>query len=56
MANENKIKVVQNTEERFKESSGIYFAKYTGLSVKQATDLRKKFKENSVDFIVTKIH
>ena len=54
MANENKIKIVQNTEERFKESSGIYFTKYTGLSVKQATDLRKKFKENLVDFIVTK--
>ena len=54
MANENKIKVVQNTENRFKESSGIYFTNYSGLNVKQATDLRKKFKENSVDFIVTK--
>ena len=49
MANENKIKIVKNIEERFKESSGIYFTKYTGINVKQATELRSKFKSRSVD-------
>lgn len=54
MANDNKIKTVKDTEERFKESTAIYFTKYTGMDVKQATALRRKFKENSVDYIVTK--
>ena len=54
MANENKIKIVKNIEERFKESSGIYFTKYTGINVKQATELRSKFKSSSVDYVVTK--
>ena len=54
MANENKIKVVKNIEKKFKESSGIYFTNYTGLNVKQATDLRKNFRDNSVDYVITK--
>ena len=54
MANDIKIKVVKDTEERFKESTAIYFTKYTGMDVNQATALRRKFKDHSVEYIVTK--
>ena len=52
--NENKIKTVELAEERFKNSSGIYFTNYTGMSVVQATDLRKQFRKNNVQFTVVK--
>ena len=54
MANENKIKTVELAEERFKNSTGIYFTNYTGMNVAQATELRRKFREKNVKFNVTK--
>ena len=54
MANENKIKIVEAAEERFKNSPGIYFTKYTGIDVKTITELRKSFRQNNVDYMVTK--
>ena len=54
MPNENKIKIVKKIEEKFKNSSGLYFTKYTGMNVAQATKLRKSFKENSVEYRVSK--
>ena len=54
MPNLQKIQIVEETTQRFKESSGIYFTKYTGTNVIQDTDLRKKFKEKSIKYIVTK--
>ena len=52
--NENKIKIVEAAEQRFKNSTGIYFTNYTGMNVDQATELRKQFREKNVQFIVTK--
>ena len=54
MPNENKIKIVKNIEEKFKNSSGLYFTKYTGMNVTQATKLRKIFRENSVEYKISK--
>ena len=54
MPNQIKLKIVEETQKKFENSSGIYFTKYTGLNVKQATNLRKKFKESSVEYVVTK--
>ena len=54
MATEQKINVVKNTTEKFKNSSGIYFTKYTGMNVDQATKLRRNFREKSVEYKVTK--
>ena len=54
MANENKIKIVEAAEQRFKGSPGIYFTNYSGMSVVQATELRKKFREKNVEFTVVK--
>ena len=54
MPTEQKIDIVKNTTERFKKSSGIYFTSYTGIDVQTITNLRKSFRENKVEFVVTK--
>ena len=54
MPNKDKINVVQQTTDRIRNANGIYFTKYTGLDVKKITDLRKSFRENNVEFVVTK--
>ena len=54
MPTEQKINIVKDTTEKFKNSSGIYFTKYTGIDVKTITDLRKSFRDKDVDYIVTK--
>ena len=54
MATENKIKIVEASEQRFKNSPGIYFTNYTGMNVVQATELRKQFREKNVQFTVVK--
>ena len=47
MANENKIKIIEAAEERFKNSPAIYFTNYTGMNVQQATELRKQFRDKN---------
>ena len=54
MPNESKINIVKDTSEKIKNSSGIYFTKYSGIDVPTITKLRKSFRENDVDFTVTK--
>ena len=54
MANQKKINIVNVMEGRFNNSQGIYFTKYTGLSVPEITKFRKLCTENSIDFTVTK--
>lgn len=54
MPNEHKINIVKDTSEKIKNSSGIYFTKYSGIDVPAMTKLRKSFRENDVDFTVTK--
>ena len=54
MPNENKIKTVKEIEQKFKDSSALYFTKYSGMNVAQATKLRRSFTENSVEYKVTK--
>ena len=54
MPNQNNIKVVKELEDKIKGSSALYFTKYTGMNVAQATELRKEFKNNSVEYKVSK--
>ena len=54
MANQKKIDIVDSTAQRFENSKGIYFTKYTGLDVPSITSLRKSFSNNSVQFNVIK--
>ena len=49
-----KIDKVDQSTSRLKEASGIYFASYTGMDVKQATELRKLCRETNVDYSITK--
>ena len=46
--------VVRNLTEKFKNSSALYFTKYTGMNVEQANEIRSNFKDNNVDYIVSK--
>ena len=48
MANQQKIDTVAQTTDRFKKSQGVYFTKYTGMSVPQITTLRKAFSNNGL--------
>ena len=54
MPNVKKIELVDQLTEKIKASSALYFAKYTGMSVEQASHLRQSFTDNSVEFIVSK--
>ena len=54
MPNENKIKTVKEIEKKFNDSAALYFTKYTGMNVSQATKLRRSFSENSVEYKVSK--
>ena len=54
MPNQNNIKSVKELEEKIKGSSALYFTKYTGMNVAQATELRREFRSNSVDYKVSK--
>ena len=54
MDKNHKKEVVKNLTEKFKNSSALYFTKYTGMSVTQATELRANFKNNNVDYLISK--
>ena len=48
------IKKVELLTDKFKNSSAMYFTKYTGMDVEQATKLRIVFTDNNIDFYVSK--
>tara|TARA_Y100001970_G_scaffold76571_1_gene97214 strand:+ start:3399 stop:3920 length:522 start_codon:yes stop_codon:yes gene_type:complete len=54
MPNQNNIKIVKELEEKIKGSSALYFTRYTGMNVAQATELRREFRNNSVDYKISK--
>ena len=54
MPNQEKINIVEESTNRFKEASGIYFAKYTGMNVEQATEFRLLCRENGINYTVIK--
>ena len=54
MPNKEKIKKVEILTDKFKNASALYFTKYTGMNVEQATLLRRQFADNSIEFLVSK--
>ncbi|SVD10087.1 uncharacterized protein METZ01_LOCUS362941 [marine metagenome] len=54
MSTPQKIEVVNDLTQKFKDSSGIYLTKYTGMNVAQATNLREQFRKNEVLYLVSK--
>ncbi len=49
-----KIELVESLTQKFKNSSALYFTKYTGMNVDQATELRFNFKESNSEFFISK--
>jgi large subunit ribosomal protein L10 len=54
MPNTEKIQKVKELTERFKASEGAMFAEYRGLTVKDATELRRTLKQADTSFAVAK--
>ena len=54
MPTQQKNEIINNLTEKFQNSSGIYFTKYTGMDVAQATAIRKMFRDSGVSFVVSK--
>ena len=54
MPSQKNIKTVEKLTDKFKNSSAIYFTKYTGVNVEQASKLRMEFVDNDVDFLISK--
>ena len=54
MATTTKIEIVNSLTQKFENSLAIYFTCYTGMNVLQATKLRKNFRENGIDYLVSK--
>ena len=54
MPNVKNIEAVEGLSEKIKLASALYFTKYTGMNVDQASELRQSFNDNSVEFLVSK--
>ena len=49
-----KTEIINDLTQKFQNSSGIYFTRYSGMNVAKVTELRRKFKENEVSYLVSK--
>jgi large subunit ribosomal protein L10 len=54
MVRPEKLEAVKRLQEKLSAAKGIYFADYQGLDVAQATDLRNRCREASVELEVVK--
>ena len=54
MGNQNKVEVVNSLTQKMDSASAIYFTRYTGIDVGEMTRLRKQFRDNGVDYFVSK--
>ena len=54
MNKDQKTQLVESLVEKFKNSSALYFTKYTGMGVEQATELRSDFKDNDSEYFISK--
>ncbi len=52
--NPRNIETVQQIKERLNDAKAIVLIDYKGISVKEDTDLRSKFRDNDVDYFVAK--
>lgn len=55
MAKNNKVEVVKNLEDLFKNANALVMAEYRGLSVTQQTKLRRELKNAGATFNVVKM-
>ncbi len=52
MSTPQKTEIINDLTQKFQNSSGIYFTRYSGMNVAQATELRKQFRESDVSYFV----
>ena len=46
--------LVTELENKIKGAKALYYTDFTGLNVKQVTDLRRRFRKNGVEYVVIK--
>ena len=49
-----KTEIINDLTQKFQNSSGIYITRYSGMNVANVTELRRKFRENEVSYLVSK--
>ncbi len=49
-----KVAIVEEYTDKFKKASSIYIANYSGIDVATVTEVRKKFRENDLEYKVLK--
>ena len=54
MPNQKNINNVKELSDKLSRAKSIYFTDYLGLNVSDVTDLRKKFFDNNVEYLVVK--
>lgn len=54
MAKQQKVEFVEQLSTKLAESKGVVLVDYRGLTVKQDTELRKKFRDAGVEYLVVK--
>lgn len=54
MAKQHKVEFVEQLSTKLAESKGVVLVDYRGLTVKQDTELRKKFRDAGVEYLVVK--
>lgn len=54
MTKAEKTKIIADVTEKIKGSNGIYITDFSGLTVEKSTQLRNKFRQAGVDYIVVK--
>ncbi len=54
MPNPTKVKIVEETKEKFENAQSVYFTDYKGLDVELMNKLRSEFFKNNVDYKVVK--
>ena len=54
MPNQKNIKIVKELSDKISKAKSMYFTDYLGLNVSDVTNLRKKFFESDIEYIVVK--
>ncbi|MFQ5905185.1 MAG: 50S ribosomal protein L10, partial [bacterium] len=54
MAKREKAKTIEELAEMLKRAKGVVLSDFTGLNVEQMTELRRRCRENSVEYLVVK--
>ncbi len=54
MATAEKIAIVEEYTDKFKQANSLYLADYTGIDVETVTQLRNRFREQNVEYKVLK--